>query len=142
MKLIPKPMARRRTAIAALRSLGGPQIPSPVRRMAPKPRRLTVSSPPKSIVPQSAADRLVAFSLMFFLQRRSFVRYRLVYSAACQLESGLRFKSFASVGVFDPRFFSYTIPLLETMKVMTPDVRRSAGYATKSRPPFLLPPEA
>src|SRR5260221_619294 len=86
MKLIPKPMARRRTAIAALRSLGGPQIPSPVRRMAPKPRRLTVSSPPKSIVPQSAADRLVAFSLMFFLQRRSFVRYRLVYSAACQCE--------------------------------------------------------
>src|SRR5712672_2396640 len=68
MKLTPKSTARRRTAIAAARSLGGPQIPSPVRRMAPKPRRLTVSSPPREIVPLLAADWLVVFSLIFILQ--------------------------------------------------------------------------
>src|SRR5216684_5394835 len=123
MKLTPNSMARRRTAIAVAGSLGGPQIPSPVRRMAPKPRRLTVSSPPRAIVPLPAADRLVVFSLIFILQRPCFVRRRLLHSAVCQLESGPRFKSFASVVVFDPRSFSYTLPFLVTMKVMTPDDR-------------------
>src|SRR5438445_8984067 len=55
MKLTPSSTARRRTAIAAARSLDGPQIPSPVIRMAPKPRRCTVSSPPSEIVPLEAA---------------------------------------------------------------------------------------
>src|SRR5437588_9799944 len=55
MKLTPSSTARRRTAIAAAGSLGGPQIPSPVIRMAPKPRRCTVSSPPSEIVPLEAA---------------------------------------------------------------------------------------
>src|ERR1039458_1432537 len=67
MKLAPNSTARRRTAIAAARSFGGPQIPSPVRRIAPKPRRLTVSSPPSSIVPAVAADRLVAFLVPSFI---------------------------------------------------------------------------
>src|ERR1700730_3084358 len=71
IKLTPSSTARRRTAIAAARSLGGPQIPSPVSRIAPKPRRLTVSSPPSVIVPPLAAERLVAslvFSFIFVLQ--------------------------------------------------------------------------
>src|SRR3989475_11017864 len=55
MKLTPSSTARRRTAIAAAGFLGGPQIPSPVIRMAPKPRRCTVSSPPSEIVPLEAA---------------------------------------------------------------------------------------
>src|SRR5207244_5101816 len=55
MKLTPSSTARRRTAIAAAGVLGGPQIPSPVIRMAPKPRRWTVSSPPSEIVPLEAA---------------------------------------------------------------------------------------
>src|SRR2546426_1090316 len=55
MKLTPSSTARRRTAIAAAGFLGGPQIPSPVIRMAPKPRRWTVSSPPSEIVPLEAA---------------------------------------------------------------------------------------
>src|ERR1022692_4624555 len=66
MKLTPNSTARRRSAIAAARSFGGPQIPSPVRRIAPKPRRLTVSSLPSSIVPAVAADRLVAFLVLSF----------------------------------------------------------------------------
>src|SRR5229473_6155048 len=67
MKLTPSSIARRRTAIAAAGSFGGPQIPSPVIRIAPKPRRLTVSSPPSEIVPPLAADRLVAFLVFLFI---------------------------------------------------------------------------
>jgi hypothetical protein len=55
MKLTPSSTARRNTAFASSRSAGWPQIPSPVIRMAPKPRRLTVRSPPTSIVPAIAA---------------------------------------------------------------------------------------
>src|ERR1700687_3705913 len=124
MKLTPSSTARRRTAIAVAGSLGGPQIPSPVRRMAPKPRRLTVSSPPRSIVPLSA-DRLVFFSLMFLLHRTYFASYRFVYSATCQLESGPRLKCLPSIVVelVEPRSFSYTMPLFVTMKLLTPDDR-------------------
>src|SRR6266478_6003674 len=64
MKLTPNSMARRRTAIAVAGSLGGPQTPSPVRRMAPKPRRLTVSSLPREIVPLPAADPFIVCSLI------------------------------------------------------------------------------
>src|SRR6266481_3097090 len=69
IKLTPSSIARRRTAIAAAGSLGGPQIPSPVIRMAPKPRRLTVSSPPSETFPPLAADRLVVFPFIFTLQK-------------------------------------------------------------------------
>src|ERR1700687_5587386 len=67
MKFTPNSMARRRTAIAVAGSLGGPQIPSPVRRIAPKPRRLTVSSPPSVIVPAFAADGVVVFMVVSFI---------------------------------------------------------------------------
>src|ERR1035438_590264 len=66
MKLTPKSTARRRMAIAVARAFGGPQIPSPVRRMAPKPKRLTGSSPPSSAALAGAADRLVAFLVLSF----------------------------------------------------------------------------
>ncbi len=53
MKLIPSSTTRRSTALATSRSGGSPQIPLPVMRMAPNPMRLTVRSPPTSIVPDS-----------------------------------------------------------------------------------------
>src|SRR5262249_6765271 len=59
MKLTPSSMARLSTALAWSRSAGSPQIPGPVRRMAPNPSRLTVRSPPMSIVPASAAEGVV-----------------------------------------------------------------------------------
>src|SRR5712672_672264 len=68
IKLTPSSTARQRTATAAKGSLGGPQIPSPVIRMAPKPRRLTVSSPPSERVPLETASGLFAFLFMFLLQ--------------------------------------------------------------------------
>src|SRR4051794_34813450 len=42
---MPSSGTRRRTARAASGSFGGPQIPSPVIRIAPKPRRWTSMSP-------------------------------------------------------------------------------------------------
>src|SRR5438445_47471 len=59
MKLIPRSSARRSTRLHSSRSAGSPQIPSPVRRMAPKPKRLTGRSPPMSMVPASAALMVV-----------------------------------------------------------------------------------
>src|ERR1022692_4016512 len=47
MKVTPSSTARRRTLSALSRSGGQPHIPSPVRRIAPKPRRFTERSPPK-----------------------------------------------------------------------------------------------
>src|SRR5438034_8584540 len=55
MKLIPSATARRNTRLHSSRSAGSPQIPSPVMRMAPNPKRLTGRSPPISMVPASAA---------------------------------------------------------------------------------------
>src|ERR1700723_53557 len=46
MKLTPSSTARFRTSRASSGSLGSPQIPFPVRRMAPKPRRFTSRSLP------------------------------------------------------------------------------------------------
>src|SRR5438046_1782944 len=50
MKLTPSSRARRKTFFAPSRSGGQPQIPSPVRRIAPNPRRLTKRSPPNKNV--------------------------------------------------------------------------------------------
>ena len=47
--------ARRSAALAISRSAGSPQMPGPVIRIAPKPSRLTVRSPPTSMVPAFAA---------------------------------------------------------------------------------------
>src|ERR1700746_3140181 len=63
MKLTPSSTARRSTAKAAWRSLGGPQMPSPVSRMAPNPRRQTESSPPRSIIPAKFADISLVFMI-------------------------------------------------------------------------------
>jgi hypothetical protein len=48
-------------------SLGGPQIPSPVMRMAPKPRRRAANSPPSEKVPLRPADGLSVCSLCLFM---------------------------------------------------------------------------
>src|SRR5438128_9486370 len=50
MKLTPSSPARCKTFFAFSRSGGQPQIPSPVRRIAPKPSRLTKRSPPNKNV--------------------------------------------------------------------------------------------
>ena len=51
MKSTPSSTARRATLMATLRSAGSPQMPGPVRRMAPKPRRWTVPRSLTSKVP-------------------------------------------------------------------------------------------
>src|SRR5579864_8427725 len=55
MKLTPSSTVLRSVAMAWSRLGGSPQIPDPVIRMAPKPSRLTVRSPPTSMVPAAAA---------------------------------------------------------------------------------------
>src|SRR5258707_5839174 len=55
IKLTPSSTARLRTRRASSGSLGSPQIPGPVRRMVPKPNRLTFRSPPRVNVPVAAA---------------------------------------------------------------------------------------
>src|SRR5437773_10803182 len=61
---MPSSSARRRTRLHSSRSSGSPQMPAPVIRMAPKPKRFTVKSPPRSIVPASAALMVVVRSAM------------------------------------------------------------------------------
>ena len=55
MKLTPSSTTRRSVAMAWSRLGGSPQMPLPVIRIAPNPRRLTVRSPPMSMVPAAAA---------------------------------------------------------------------------------------
>src|ERR1700745_3690393 len=55
MKLMPSSTTRRSVAMAWSRLGGAPQIPGPVTGMAPNPSRLTVRSPPTSMVPAAAA---------------------------------------------------------------------------------------
>src|SRR5439155_837806 len=62
--LMPSSSVRRRTRLHSSRSAGSPQMPAPVRRMAPKPKRFTVKSPPRSIVPASVALMVVVRSAM------------------------------------------------------------------------------
>src|ERR1700685_602846 len=57
MKLMPSPGSLRSTRSASSRSFGGPQIPGPVMRMAPNPRRLISISPPMRKVPGRGASR-------------------------------------------------------------------------------------
>src|SRR6266852_13825 len=61
MKLISSSTARRRTASAPLRSLGGPQMPSPVRRIAPKPTRCTEVSLSSETSPAKPAESSFLF---------------------------------------------------------------------------------
>src|SRR5229473_6358993 len=63
MKLISSSTAWRRTANAPLRSFGGPQMPSPVRRIAPKPRQCTEISPPSETSPAKLAESSFLFMI-------------------------------------------------------------------------------
>src|SRR5260370_18047628 len=76
MKLISSSTARRRTASAPFRSVGGPQMPSPVRRMAPKPRRWTEISPPSEIFPAKLAEISFLFMLSSNTVNSNFVSRR------------------------------------------------------------------
>ena len=49
INVMPSSTTRRSKRIAAARSGGGPQMPGPVIRMAPKPSRLTVRSPSRRV---------------------------------------------------------------------------------------------
>src|SRR6267143_6217199 len=84
MKLISSSTARRRTANAPLRSVGGPQIPSPVRRIAPNPKRCTEISPPSETFPATFAES----SFLFMID----LRYLQFFESALrpQNPSGLR----------------------------------------------------
>src|ERR1700730_4410264 len=62
MKLISSSTALRRTANAPLRSLGGAQIPAPVRRIAPKPNPCTAISPPSETSPATLAESCFLFT--------------------------------------------------------------------------------
>ena len=62
MKLMPSSTARRNTRLASSWSDGGPQTPSPVMRIEPKPMRLTVRSPPMSIVPAASVVGVAVMS--------------------------------------------------------------------------------
>src|SRR5438105_4022052 len=75
MKLTSSSAARRRTAKAALRSFGGPQMPSPVRRIAPKPRRCTEISPPSETAPAKLTES--SFLFMIDLQNSPLNRLHL-----------------------------------------------------------------
>src|SRR5688500_5835071 len=55
MKSTPSSGRRWRTRMASSWSRGGPQMPSPVMRMAPNPRRVTSRSPPIVNVPAAVA---------------------------------------------------------------------------------------
>jgi len=70
MKFTPSSTVRRSTAFACSRFSGSPQIPVPVMRIAPKPSRRTVRSPPTSIVPAASAvtfscDMLITLAAAF-----------------------------------------------------------------------------
>src|SRR2546422_919453 len=71
MKLISSSTARRRTANAPWRSLGAPQMPSPVRRIAPNPRRCTEISSPSETSPAPLAESSFLFAHMRWSNRRS-----------------------------------------------------------------------
>ena len=63
MKSTPRSTARRSTLMASSRSAGGPQMPGPVMRIAPYPRRWMVRSP-ITWVPLISTGRFAVVSLM------------------------------------------------------------------------------
>src|SRR5450631_3221176 len=82
---MPSSAARRTTRIASLRSAGGPEIPSPVRRIAPNPIRGTTRSPRRT-VPEAAAGAVMGRSG----RRRHDDGPRLYYVEPHREDSGLR----------------------------------------------------
>src|SRR5205807_8882625 len=73
---MPSSTARRRTASAPFRSFGEPQMPSPVRRIAPKPRRWTEVSPPSEMFPAKLAEISFLFILTSNTVNSNFVSQR------------------------------------------------------------------
>src|SRR6202790_4075309 len=63
MKLMSRPGRRRKVRNASARSVGGPQMPGPVMRMLPKPRRLTLVLPSILNAPAFAAETLLLMRL-------------------------------------------------------------------------------
>jgi len=80
MKFTPFATACRNTFFAASRSAGQPQMPLPTMRIAPKPIRLTVRSPPIVSVPAAAAG-LVDGAVMVLLFSKLHTRGRVCRSA-------------------------------------------------------------
>src|SRR5690242_16847840 len=76
MKFTPSSTARRNTRTHSSRSSGGPHTPFAVRRMAPKPSRLTVRSPPKVNVPDAPAT-VFEFSAVTSTDRTRRMRRRI-----------------------------------------------------------------
>jgi len=64
MKFTPSSTARRNTRMASSWSRGSPQMPGPVRRIAPKPSRTTGMSPPMRNVPLSSAGGVILSVVM------------------------------------------------------------------------------
>src|SRR3954447_6909616 len=83
MKLTPSSRARRRTAFASSRLAGGPQIPSPVIRIAPNPSLRTSRSPPRVRVPATDASLVVGATTCRYPQgealNRDWRRLRLAF---------------------------------------------------------------
>src|SRR5687767_1099454 len=70
MKFTPRSGNRFNTRKASGLSDGGPQTPLPVMRIAPKPRRLTSSSPPMRKVPEWAAVKVAMGPPLFSVALR------------------------------------------------------------------------
>src|SRR5581483_2468089 len=76
MKLTPSSTARLSVAMAWSRLAGSPQMPDPVIRMAPNPMRLTVRSPPTSMVPAAVAVGCALTRYLLFLARQPLMARR------------------------------------------------------------------
>src|SRR5579859_8089280 len=87
MKLTSSSTARRSTASALFRSFGGPHTPSPVRRIAPKPRRFTDSSPPRDTCPANFAE--ISLVILVSIISRSILRSSLELPCPCFLPNRL-----------------------------------------------------
>src|ERR1700730_16270876 len=59
MKFTPNSGSRRRVRMTSALSAGGPQMPGPVSRIAPKPRRLILIAPPTMNEPDLPASRAI-----------------------------------------------------------------------------------
>ena len=71
IKFTPRSGSRFRTRFASSRSFGSPHTPSPVMRIAPKPSRCTVRSPPMEKVPLA-----LAFGVVFVVLMLLWIRFR------------------------------------------------------------------
>src|SRR5580704_16267403 len=82
MKLTPRATALRRTRTASFLSLGSPQTPLPVIRIAPNPSRLTLRSPPIRNWPAFAAGSSFHLSIADVLSIGRFLSIQVLDSRA------------------------------------------------------------